>query len=55
MTTYMQLVFILHVVATKAQSLNSLCKILLLLDEKLSQLRLTELPASSPLAYANCE
>jgi len=55
MTTYKQLVFMLYGVVTKAQSLNSLCKSLLFLDGKLSQLGIAELPATSTLAYANCE
>ena len=38
MTTYKQLVFMLYRVITKAPSLNSLCKSLLFLDGKLSQI-----------------
>jgi Transposase DDE domain/Domain of unknown function (DUF4372) len=53
MTTYNQLVFMLYGVITKAPSLNSLCKSLLFLDGKLSQLGITQLPASSTLSDAN--
>ena len=55
MTTYKQLVFMLYRVITKAPSLNSLCKSLLFLDGKLSQIGILELPASSTLSDANSQ
>lgn len=45
----------LYRVITKAPSLNSLCKSLLFLDGKLSQIGILELPASSTLSDANCQ
>ena len=55
MTTYKQLVFMLYGVVTKAPSVNRLCKSLLFLDGKLSQIGILELPASSTLSDANCQ
>jgi hypothetical protein len=53
MTTYKQFVFMLYGVITKCDSLNSLCKNLLFLEDKLSYLGITELPATSTLSDAN--
>ena len=53
MSTYKQLVFLLYGVITKAHSLNSLCKSLLFLTDKLSHLGITEMPARSTLSDAN--
>jgi hypothetical protein len=53
MTTFKQFVFMLYGVITKVDSLNSLCKNLLFLEDKLTYLGITELPATSTLSYAN--
>lgn len=53
MTTYRQLVFMFYGVVSRINSLNSLCKSLLFLDNKLTYLGITELPASSTLSDAN--
>jgi hypothetical protein len=53
MDTWKQLVFMLYGVVSKAQSLNSLCKCLLFLGQKLSYLGIYKLPASSTLSDAN--
>lgn len=53
MDTWKQLVFMIYGVVSKAQSLNSLCKCLLFLGQKLSYLGITKLPASSTLSDAN--
>lgn len=53
MSTWKQLVFMLYGVVSKAQSLNSLCKCLLFLGQKLSYLGINKLPASSTLSDAN--
>jgi len=53
MTTYNQLVFLLYGVVTKAYSLNSLCKNLLFLEDKLTYLGIDKLPAVSTLSDAN--
>ncbi|MEB2783543.1 DUF4372 domain-containing protein [Algoriphagus persicinus] len=53
MDTWKQLVFMLYGVVSKVQSLNSLCKSLLFLGQKLSYLGINKLPASSTLSDAN--
>jgi hypothetical protein len=53
MTTFKQFVFMLYGVITKVDSLNSLCKNLLFLEDKLTYLGIEELPATSTLSYAN--
>ncbi len=53
MTTWKQLVFILYGVVTKCYSLNSLCKNLLFLEDRLSYLGIDKLPAVSTLSDAN--
>lgn len=53
MDTWKQLVFMLYGVVSKVQSLNSLCKCLLFLEQKLSYLGIYKLPASSTLSDAN--
>lgn len=53
MTTWKQLVFMLYGVVTKCYSLNSLCKNLLFLEDRLTYLGITKLPAVSTLSDAN--
>lgn len=53
MTTYKQMVFMLYGVISKCQSLNSLCKNLLFLEDKLTYLGINNLPATSTLSDAN--
>lgn len=53
MSTYKQLVFILYGVITRCNSLQSLCKNLLFLDNKLLYLSIDKLPAVSTLSDAN--
>ena len=53
MTTWKQLVFMLYGVVTKCHSLNSLCKNLLFLEDRLTYLGIDKLPAVSPLSDAN--
>lgn len=53
MTTWKQLVFILYGVVTKCHSLNTLCKNLLFLEDKLIYLGIDKLPAVSTLSDAN--
>lgn len=53
MTTYKQMVFMLYGVISKCSSLNSLCKNLLFLDEKLIYLGIEKLPPKSTLSDAN--
>lgn len=53
MTTWKQLVFILYGVVTKSHSLNTLCKNLLFLEDKLTYLGIDKLPAVSTLSDAN--
>jgi hypothetical protein len=53
MTTYKQLVFMLYGVVTKSHSLNTLCKNLLFLEDKLTYLGIDQLPAVSTLSDAN--
>lgn len=53
MTTHKQLVFILYGVITKSHSLNTLCKNLLFLEDKLIYLGIDKLPAASTLSDAN--
>lgn len=53
MTTYRQLVFIMYGVISRINSLNSLCKSLLFLKDKLSYLGISSLPAASTLSDAN--
>jgi hypothetical protein len=53
MTTYKQLCFMLYGVVTKCPSLNSLCKNLQFLDDKLIYLDIDKLPAVSTLSDAN--
>src|SRR5690554_4859918 len=53
MTTWKQLVFLLYGVVTKSHSLNTLCKNLLFLEEKLIYLGIDKLPAVSTLSDAN--
>ena len=55
MSTWKQLVFMLYGVISKTNSLNSLCKCLLFLENKLSYLGIYKLPASSTLSDANCK
>lgn len=53
LTTYKQLVFMLYGVITKCYSLNTLCKNLLFLEDKLTYLGIDKLPAVSTLSDAN--
>lgn len=53
MTTFKQLVFMLYGVVTKSHSLNTLCKNLLFLEDKLTYLGIYNLPAVSTLSDAN--
>lgn len=53
MTTWKQLVFMLYGVVTKSHSLNTLCKNLLFLEDKLTYLGIDKLPAVSTLSDAN--
>jgi hypothetical protein len=53
MTTWKQLVFLLYGVVTKSYSLNSLCKNLLFLEDKLMYLGIDKLPPVSTLSDAN--
>lgn len=53
MTTWKQLVFMLYGVVTKCHSLNSLCKNLLFLEDRLTYLGIGKLPAVSTLSDAN--
>lgn len=53
LTTYKQLVFMLYGVVTKSYSLNTLCKNLLFLEDKLTYLGIDKLPAVSTLSDAN--
>lgn len=53
MTTWKQLVFMLYGVVTKCYSLNTLCKNLLFLEDKLTYLGIDQLPAVSTLSDAN--
>jgi hypothetical protein len=55
MSTWKQLVFMFYGVVSKSNSLNSLCKCLLFLENKLSYLGIYRLPASSTLSDANCK
>lgn len=53
MTTWKQLVFMLYGVVTKCHSLNTLCKNLLFLEDKLTYVGIDKLPAVSTLSDAN--
>ena len=53
MTTYKQMVFTLYGVVTKSHSLNTLCKNLLFLEDKLTCLGKDKLPVLSTLSDAN--
>ena len=53
MSTWKQLVFMLYGVVTKSHSLNTLCKNLLFLEDKLTYLGIDKLPAVSTLSDAN--
>jgi hypothetical protein len=53
LTTKKQLAFILYGVVTRCRSLNSLCKNLIFLDNKLMYLGIDKLPAVSTLSDAN--
>ena len=53
LTTQKHLAFILYGVITRCNSLNSLCKNLLFLDNKLMYLGIDKLPAVSTLSDAN--
>ena len=53
MTTWKQLVFLLYGVVTKSHSLNTLCKNLLFLEDRLTYLGIDRLPAASTLSDAN--
>ena len=53
MTTWKQLVFMRYGVVTKCYSLNSLCKNLLFLEDRLTYLGIDNLPAVSTLSDAN--
>jgi len=53
LTTFKQLVFMLYGVVTKSHSLNTLCKNLLFLEDKLTYLNINKLPAVSTLSDAN--
>lgn len=53
MTTWKQLVFMLYGVVTRCYSLNSLCKNLLFLEDRLTYLGIDKLPAVSTLSDAN--
>ncbi|TAF71979.1 MAG: IS4 family transposase [Bacteroidetes bacterium] len=51
--TYKQLVFMLYGVINKSESLTNLCKCSIFLENKLSYVGITELPAKSTLSDAN--
>lgn len=53
MTTFKQFVFMFYGVVMKCRSLKNVCKNLLLLENKLSYLGITQLPAVSTLSDAN--
>ena len=53
MATWKQLVFLLYGIVTKSHSLNTLCKNLLFLEDKLVYLGIDKLPAVSTLSDAN--
>jgi hypothetical protein len=53
MTTWKQLVFLLYGIVTKCYSLNTLCKNLLFLEDRLTYLGINKLPAVSTLSDAN--
>ena len=53
MATWKQLVFLLYGVVTKSHSLNTLCKNLLFLEDKLIYLGIDKLPAVSTLSDTN--
>lgn len=53
MTTWKQLVFMLYGVVTRCCSLNTLCKNLLFLEDRLTYLGINKLPAVSTLSDAN--
>ena len=53
MTFFKQFVFLFYGVVMRCKSLNNLCKNLLLLENKLCYLGITELPAVSTLSDAN--
>ena len=53
MITFRHLVFMLYGVISRCLSLNNLCKSLLFLENKLSYLGITKLPAKSTLSDAN--
>jgi hypothetical protein len=53
LTTYKQLVFMFYGVATRCYSVNSLCKNLLFLEDKLTYPGIDKLPAVSTLSDAN--
>ena len=53
MITFRHLVFILYGVIARCHSLNHLCKSLLFLENKLSYVGITNLPAKSTLSDAN--
>lgn len=53
LTTWKQLVFMLYGIVTRCYSLNSLCKNLLFLEDRLSYLGIDRLPAVSTLSDAN--
>ena len=53
MTTYKQLVFLLYGVISRCHSLSNLCKSLLFLEKKLTDLGIDKLPSKSTLSDAN--
>jgi len=53
MTTFKQFVFLFYGVVMRCHSLKNVCKNLLLLENKLSYLGITKLPAVSTLSDAN--
>jgi hypothetical protein len=53
MTTFKQFVFLFYGIVMRCKSLNNLCKNLLLLEDKLTYLGITDLPAVSTLSDAN--
>ena len=53
MKTYKQMVFMLYGVISRCASLNSLCKNLLFLEDKLTYVGIDRLPATSTLSDAN--
>lgn len=53
MTSYKQFVYLFYGVVMRCKSLNNLCKNLLMLENKLSYLGITKLPAVSTLSDAN--